>query len=162
MFKRMLCGLVLTFMCASANTQAQRSPILRDVKAVQVNPTVVANPDKVKADFAPVLLRDALRSALQKAEIDTPGVAPIRAHLVLDEFTSGNTAKRFVVGFGTGRSTVDARLVFQSEDGKELANSRIRVRGNLAWGAYQGAERQRSQAVNSFDERLMEEIARLR
>ena len=71
-------------------------------------------------------------------KIDTPNVAPIRAHLVLDEFTSGNTAKRFVVGFGAGRSTVDARLVFQGEDGKELASTRIRVRGNLAWGAYQG------------------------
>jgi hypothetical protein len=130
------------------------------VKAVQVNPTVVANPDKVKADFAPLLLENALRSALQKANIHTPAVAAIRAHLVLDEFTSGSTAKRLVVGF-TGRSTVDGRLVFQSEDGSELANARIRVRGNLAWGAYQGADRQRSQAINSFDERLLEEIARL-
>ena len=161
MFKRVVCGLVLAFASASATAEAQRSPILRDVKAVQVNPTVVANPDKVKADYAPVLLQDALRNALRTANIETPNVAPIRAHLVLDEFTSGNTAKRFVVGFGAGRSTVDARLVFQDEDGKELASTRIRVRGNLAWGAYQGADRQRSQAVNSFDERLAEEIARL-
>ncbi len=161
MLKRVVCGLVLALASASATAEAQRSPILRDVKAVQVNPTVVGNPDKVKADAAPVLLQDALRNAFRNAKIDTPNVAPIRAHLVLDEFTSGNTAKRFVVGFGAGRSTVDARLVFQGEDGKELASTRIRVRGNLAWGAYQGADRQRSQAVNSFDERLAEEIARL-
>ena len=161
MFKRVVCGLVLAFLSASATAEAQRSPILRDVKAVQVNPTVIGNPDKVKADSAPVLLQDALRNALRTLNIDTPNVAPIRAHLVLDEFTSGNTAKRFVVGFGAGRSTVDARLVFQGEDGTELASTRIRVRGNLAWGAYQGADRQRSQAVNSFDERLAEEIARL-
>ena len=162
MFKRALCGLVLVFASASAVAEAQRTPILRDVRAVQVNPTLLPNPDKVKADFAPVLLENALRNALRNADIDTPKEASIRAHIVLDEFTSGNTAKRFVVGFGAGRSTVDARLVFQGEDGKELSNARIRVRGNLAWGAYQGADRQRSQAVNSFDERLTEEIARLR
>lgn len=162
MFKRLLCGLVLAVAGASSVAEAQRSPILRDVKAVQVNPTLVANPDKVKAEFAPVLLQDALRNALRNANIDTPDKAAIRAHIVLDEFTSGSTAKRFVVGFGAGRSTVDGRLVFQGEDGKELASARIRVRGNLAWGAYQGADRQRSQAVNSFDERLMEEIARLK
>jgi hypothetical protein len=132
------------------------------VKAVQVNPTLVVNADKVKADSAPLLLQDALRNALRNASIDTPDKAPIRAHLVLDEFTSGSTAKRLVTGFGAGRSTVDARLVFQDEEGRELANTRIRVRGNLIWGAYQGADGQRSQAVNSFDERLMEEIARLK
>jgi hypothetical protein len=162
MFKRALSRLVFAFAIASTVAEAQRTPILRDVKAVQVNPTVVPNPDKVKADFAPVLLQDALRNALRNADIDTPKEAPIRAHIVLEEFTSGSTAKRFVVGFGAGRSTVDARLVFQGEDSKELANTRIRVRGNLAWGAYQGADRQRAQAVNSFDKRLTEEIAKLR
>ena len=50
----------------------------------------------------------------------------------------------------------------QGENGKELSNTRIRVRGNLAWSSYQGAERQRSQAVNAFDERLMEAIAKLK
>ena len=142
--------------------EAQRVPVLRDVKTVQVNPTVVGNPDKVKADFAPVLMQDALRSALRNANFETPESAPIRAHIVLDEFSSGSAAKRFMVGMGAGRSTVDGRLVFQGEDGRELANTRIRVRGNLAWSSYQGGNRQRSQAVNSFDERLMEEIARLK
>ena len=162
MVKRILCWLVVACASAPAFAEAQRSPILRDVTSVQVNPTIVANADKVKADFAPVLLQDALRVALRNASIETADKAPIRAHLVLDEFTSGSTTKRFVTGFGAGRSTVDARLVFQDEEGKELASTRIRVRGNLAWSAYQGADRQRSQAVNSFDERLREEIARLK
>jgi hypothetical protein len=161
MLKRFL-GLALAVVTMSFPGEAQRAAVLRDVKAVQVNPTVVANPAKVKADFAPVLLQDALRNALRNANFETPDSAPVRAHIVLDEFSSGSTAKRFVVGFGAGRSTVDGRLVFQGEDGKELANTRIRVRGNLAWSAYQGGNRQRSQAVNSFDERLMEEIARLK
>lgn len=140
----------------------QRAAVLRDVKAIQVDPTVVANPDKVKEDFAPVLLQDALRNALQNANFETPESAPVKAHIVLDEFSSGSTAKRFVVGFGAGRSTVDGRLVFQGEDGKELASTRIRVRGNLMWGAYQGGNTQRAQATNAFDRRLMEEIARLK
>ena len=35
--------------------------------------------------------------------------APIRAHIVLDEFSSGSTAKRLLVGFGSGRSTVEGK-----------------------------------------------------
>ena len=162
MTRWMLLGVSIVIGLGLDIAEAQRAPILRGVKAVQVDPTVVANPEKVKADFAPVLLQDALRNALRRANLDTPESAQIRAHLVLDEFTSGSTAKRVLVGLGAGRSTVDGRLVFQGDDGKELANVRIRVRGNLAWSSYQGAERQRSQAVNSFDERLMEEIARLK
>ena len=80
MLKRALYGLALASAIASAVAEAQRTPILRDVKAVQVNPTLVPNPDKVKADFAPVLLQDALRNALRNADIDTPKEAPIRAH----------------------------------------------------------------------------------
>jgi hypothetical protein len=162
--KRLILSLALVVGIVSMFSviEAQRAPVLRGVKAVQVDPTVVSNPDKVKADFAAVLMQDALRNAFRDSNIETPGSAPIRAHIVLDEFTSGSAAKRFVVGMGAGRSTVDGRLVIQGDDGKELANARIRVRGNLAWSSYQGANRQRSQAVNSFDERLIEEIARLK
>jgi hypothetical protein len=107
-------------------------------------------------------LQDSLRNALRTTNFETPEVAPVRAHIVLDEFASGSAAKRFMVGFGAGRSTVDGRLVFQDESGRELANVKIRVRGNLAWSGYQGANRQRAQATNAFDQRLMEEIARLK
>jgi hypothetical protein len=143
-------------------TRGQRAAFLRDVKAIQVDPTVVGIPDKVKEDFAASLLEDSLRSALRDANFDTPDSAAVRAHIVLDEFSSGSTAKRFLVGMGAGRSTVDGRLVFQDATGRELANVRIRVRGNLAWSSYQGGNRQRSQATNSFEERLAEEIARLK
>ena len=76
--------------------------------------------------------------------------------------SSGSTAKRFMVGFGAGRSTVDCRLVGQGADGKELSNVRLRVRGNLAFSPYQGNNTQRRQAVNSFDQRLLEEIEKMK
>jgi hypothetical protein len=153
--------LLLLFAVCGAAPTAQRTQILRDVKTVQVNPTVVSDPTKVKEDFAPSLIEDSLRNALKSSNFEV-AAAPIRAHIVLDEFTSGSTTKRVLVGFGAGRSTVDGRLVFQDKDGKELANVRVRVRGNLLWSGYQGDNTQRRQATNAFDQRLMEEIARLK
>ena len=144
-----------------ADASTQRVRILRDVKTIQVNPTVVKNPDKVKEDFAATMVEDSLRNALRDANFEVSD-APIRAHIELTEFTSGSTAKRFLVGFGAGRSTVDGRLIFQDQDGKELANVRIRVRGNLLFSGYQGGNTQRRQASNAFDQRLTEEIARLK
>ncbi len=149
-------------LASSATSVAQRAAVLRDVRAIQIDPTVIANPDKVKEDFAANLMQDSLRNAFRSANFETPESATIKAHIVLHEFSSGSTAKRFLVGFGAGRSTVDGRLVIQDGDGKELANVPIRVRGNLAWSAYQGGNTQRAQATNSFDRRLMEEIARLK
>jgi hypothetical protein len=140
---------------------AQRVAILRDVKTIQVDPTVVPNSEKVKEDFAPNLVQDALRNALRDTNFEV-GDAPIKAHIVLEEFSSGSLAKRFAVGFGAGRSTVAGRLIFQDAEGKELANVRIRVRGNFLFGGYQGGNTQRRQATNSFDQKLIEEISRLK
>ena len=67
-----------------------------------------------------------------------------------------------MVGFGAGRSTVDCRLVLQDAEGEELFNKRIRVRGNLIFSPYQGGNTQRRQAVNSFEQRLIEEIEGLK
>jgi hypothetical protein len=50
----------------------------------------------------------------------------------------------------------------QDAEGKELFNKRIRVRGNLAFSPYQGGNTQRRQAVNSFEQRLIEEIEGLK
>ena len=157
-------GLLVLVVClaSSSASYAQRGAILRDVRAIQVDPTVIANPAKVKEDFAANLMQDSLRNALRNANFETPESATVRAHIVLDEFSSGSAAKRFLVGMGAGRSTVDGRLVFQGVDGKELANIKIRVRGNLMWSSYQGGNTQRAQAANSFDRRLLEEIARLK
>jgi hypothetical protein len=156
--------LLLLAVCVAASSTglAQRAAVLRDVRAVQIDPTVIANPEKVKEDFAANLMQDSLRNAFRTANFETPESAAIRAHIVLNEFSSGSTAKRFLVGFGAGRSTVDGRLVIQDGDGKELASVPIRVRGNLAWSSYQGGNTQRAQATNSFDRRLSEEIARLK
>jgi hypothetical protein len=145
-----------------AAAMVQRA-VLRGIKQITVEETVVGNPENVKEDFAPTLVADSLRSALRSADFTVvDDGAPVRAHIVLDEFSSGSMAMRFVVGMGAGRSTLDARLVLQDADGKELANVKIRVRGNLAWSPYQGNNTQRKQASNAFDQRLTEEIARLK
>jgi hypothetical protein len=52
--------------------------------------------------------------------------------------------------------------VLQDAEGKELFNKRIRVRGNLIFSPYQGGNTQRRQAVNSFEQRLIEEIEGLK
>ena len=157
-------ALVLVAACATASVlSAQQTKVLKSIKQVMVEDTIVANMDKVKEEFAPTLVADSLRSALKGANFEVvESGAPVRCHIVLDEFSSGSTAKRVLVGFGAGRSTVDGRLVFQDQNGKELANVPIRVRGNLAWNSYQGGDTQRRQATNAFDQRLAEEIARLK
>jgi hypothetical protein len=147
--------------CFVVEGAAQRARVLRDIKTIQVDATVVSNPDKVKEDFAPVMVEDSLRNALKNANFEVAD-APIRARIILEEFSSGNTAKRLLVGFGAGRSTVAGRLVFEDDKGEELASVQIRVRGNLLWSGYQGGNTQRRQATNAFDQRLMEEIARLK
>ena len=156
-----LCAVMVLALCVAA-LNAQRVAILRDVKAVHVTPTVVANPEKVKEDFAPNLVADMLRNALKSSNFEVAESAPVTAHLVLEEFSSGNTAKRVLIGFGAGRSSVSGRLIFKDADQKELANIPIKVRGNLMFSGYQGDNTQRRQASNAFEQRLMEEIARLK
>jgi hypothetical protein len=160
--KRVVSAVVLGLALLPGAAAAQRAAVLRDVKAIQVDPTVIADPDKVTEEFAANLMQDSLRSALRNANFETPESATLKAHIVLDEFSSGSKTKRLLVGMGAGRSTVDGRLVVQDASGRELASVPIRVRGNLAWSSYQGSNTQRSQATNAFDRRLMEEIARLK
>jgi hypothetical protein len=132
----------------------------RDVKVVQVEPTVVSNPARVKQDYAADMLRDNLKAALQSAGFEI-GDSPVKVHLILDEFTSGSTAERFLVGFGAGRSTVNSRLVVADGE-KEATTVRIRVRGSLAFSPYEGGNTQRREAVNSFQQRIVEEIYKLK
>ena len=153
--------MVMIGLCLTLVLNGQRIALLRDVKIIQVEPTVVSNPAKVKEDFAANLVRDSLTNALKRANFDI-GEAPMRAHMTLDEFTSGSVAKRFVVGFGAGRSTVSGRLIFQDADGKEIANIPIKVRGQLLFSAYQGGDTQRQQATTSFERTLLEQIEKLK
>jgi hypothetical protein len=151
--------LVLVATVFSVSAGAQRSQILKGVKQITVEDAVVGNKEKVKEDFAPTLVTDSLRDALRNANIEVVETgAPVRTHIVLDEFTSGSTAKRFLVGFGSGRSTIDGRLIFQDSSGKELANIPIRVRGNLVWSSYQGgtrsADKRRTASISGLPKRL--------
>jgi len=135
--------------------------VLRDVKIVQVEPTLVANPAKVKDEAAPNTAENMLRSALTSSGFEI-GESPIRAHLLLEEFSSGSTAKRVLVGFGSGRSTVAGRLIFTNADQKELASIPLKVRGNFMFSSYDSSGQQRKEAVSSFEKKLIEEIARLK
>ena len=158
MYKRQL----LCFTLVACHLAAQDATPLRGVKAVQVDATIVPNPEKVKEASAPTLVQDSLKGAIRFTDIAIVESAPIRAHLVLEEFTSGNTAKRVLIGMGAGRSTVTCRLVVQGADGKELSNTKIHVRGNLEWSPYEGNTTQRKQAVSSFQQKLIEAIEKLK
>ena len=69
-----------------------------------------------------------LRNALKNSGFEI-GELPVSAHILLEEFTAGSKAKRIMVGFGLGRSTVAGRLVFLDAEKKELANVPLKVRG---------------------------------
>jgi hypothetical protein len=152
---------VVTALGATPVPVHTQTAVLRDVKTIDVLATVVPNPSKVKEDFAPVLVQDALRKVLEDARFAI-GPGEVTAHIVLEEFTSGSTAKRLLVGFGAGRSSVAGRLVFTAQDGRELATVRIKARGNALFAAYQGGDRQRAQATSGFEQKLMEQVARLK
>lgn len=154
-------AVALLSLCLPQQALAQGTPVLRDVKIVQVEPTLVANPAKVKDETAPNTAENMLRSALTSSGFEI-GESPIRAQIVLEEFSSGSTAKRMLVGFGSGRSTVAGRLIFTDADQKELANIPLKVRGNFMFSSYDSGGQQRKEAVSSFEKKLTEEIARLK
>jgi hypothetical protein len=143
---------------------AQETPPLRGMKTVYVEDTVIGKPKQVREDFAANLVKDSLRNALRTSNFEiaeTVEKSDVRAHLVLDEFSSGNMAKRAIGGlFGAGRGTVDGRLVIQVAGGRQLANRRVRARG-VYWGVA-GSTTQRREATTSFELTLIEEIARLK
>jgi hypothetical protein len=78
MHRRVAPALLLVFAFVSVGS-AQRAHILKDVKTIQVNPTVVSQPDKVKEDFAPSLIEDSLRNALKDSNFEV-GDAPLLQH----------------------------------------------------------------------------------
>lgn len=74
------------------STAPSTSAPLRDVKTIQVDPTIVPNPEKVKEPSAPNLVQDSLKNALRMANIEIAENAPIRAH-ILPEVNSSRTRK---------------------------------------------------------------------
>ncbi len=134
---------------------------LTGVKTVQVDPTVLSNSEKVKETWAANWVHDQLVAAIQQTGFQV-GDAPIHAKVVLEEFTSGSFAKRFMIGFGAGRSSITANIIFEDGSGKQLSATRIHVRGGLIYSSYEGGNTQTRQAENSFEQKLVEEIEKLK
>jgi hypothetical protein len=87
---------------------------------------------------APSLVQDSLKNALSAANIGLADSAPVRAQIVLDEFTAGNTAERALLGIAAGRSSVTCHLVLHDADGKELSSAEVHVVSNVAFNPLQG------------------------
>lgn len=94
--------LMLAVCSAKAQNAAPSGHPLQGVKTIQVEPTVVPKPEAVKETSAPNMVQDSLKNAIRAANIELADSAPVRAHIVLDEFTSGSTAKRVLIGMGAG------------------------------------------------------------
>jgi hypothetical protein len=154
---------VLLFVVATS-TAAFCSPggVLEKVTKIQVDPTVVEQPEKVKDAIAANLIRYNLRAAVKDAHLEE-GESPIRAHFVLDEFTSESNTKR-LMGLTGDRdaSTVDGRLVIQDATGKELASIKIHLRGSVTFSQVGGDNTKGRQATSDFEQRLLKEIEGLK
>lgn len=151
------------FFVAAASAAAFCSPggLLENVKKIQVDPTVVEQPDKVDSSTAPNLVRFDLRAAVKDAHMEE-GDSPIRAHFVLESFSSESPARR-LIGMGSGRNicTVDGRLVIQDASGKELTAIKIHVHGSVAFGPGPGNDA-RDRPISDFEQRLTKEIESLK
>jgi hypothetical protein len=153
---------VLFFMTA-ISTGAICSPggVLEKVTIIQVDPTVVEQPDKVTDSMAPNLVRFNLRAAIKDAHLEE-GSSPVRAHIVLEKYTQENATKK-LLNFGSGKNinNVDARLVIQDVSGKELANVQFHIHGSVAFTHAEGSAEDRP-ATSDFEQRLVQEIERLK
>jgi hypothetical protein len=121
----------------------------------------VPNSETVKVPDAPSLVQDSLKNALTAANIGFADSAPVRAQIVLDEFTAGSTAQRALLGIGAGRSYVTCHLVLHDVNGKELSSIEVHVVSNVALNPYQGSDTRRRHALSRFEKKLREEIERM-
>lgn len=156
-------SLVLTLaVLASAATLFSSGGLLERTTRIQVDPTVVEHPEKVNDSVAPSLVRYDLRAAVHDAHIEE-GPAPIRVHIVLDEFSSEGTAHK-LIRMGSGRSlcTVEGTLVFEDAAGKQLAAVRIHLHGSVVAEQGSGNDVPGHQAVSDLERLLEKEIETLR
>ena len=144
--------------CASA-----AGGVLEKTTKIQVDPTVVEHPENVDDSTAANLARYDLRAAVRDAHLEEGQPADIRAHVVLEGFSSESRARR-VIDMGSGRSicTVDARLVFEDASGKELANIKIHVRGSVVPVQGDAAAPQGRESTSDLERRLLREIEALK
>jgi hypothetical protein len=154
---------VLVVVVAAA-AQAFGSPagVLEKATKVKVDPTVVEHPDKVDDSMAPNLARFDLRAAVRDAHLEE-GESPLRAHIVLDQFSSESPARR-LVGLGSGRSicTVEGKLVIQDADGKELASVKFHLHGTVAFSAGAATDAQGRHAASDFEQLLLKDLEGLK
>jgi len=136
--------------------------VLEKVTKIQVEPTVIEQPEKVKDSVAPSLVRYNLRAAVKDARF-AEGNSTTRAHIVLDEYSSENSARR-LIGLNSGRSisTVDCRLVIEDASGRELANIKIHLRGTVAFSQLDGGDGEIRHATSDLEQRLLKEIEMLK
>jgi len=137
--------------------------VLEKVVTIQVDPTVVPNPDKVKDLAAPNLLRFNLRAAVEQAHF-LEGKSPVRIHIVLDEFSSSNGKVKRVLNLGSSKTDnfVDGKLVVQDASGKELAAREIHFHGNVGLNPDDNRDPQRRQPTSDFEQLLIDELQRLK
>lgn len=137
--------------------------VLEKVSTIQVDPTVVANPENVKDPAAANLVRFTLRSAVREAHF-AEGNSPIRIHIILDEFSSSDGKVRRVLNLGSGRSDslVDGKLVIQDASGKQLATREIHFRGNVTLNTDENPDPSHRQATSDFEQLLIDELQRLK
>jgi hypothetical protein len=158
---RSFCVLALLVSSAAA---AFCSPagILESVKTIQIDPTVIEQPDKVKDAVAADLVRYDLRAAIRDALFEE-GISTVHAHFVLDEFSRQGASKR-LADLGTGRSTriVEGRLVIQDANGGELASIKIHVRGSVAFDPGQESNTQGHKPASDLEKSLLAEIEKLK
>jgi hypothetical protein len=155
----------LIFFAAATATVAFCSPggVLENVSRLQVDPTVVTNPDKVKDPAAPNLLRFNLRAAVTQAHF-AEGNSPVRIHIVLDEFSSSNGKVKRVLNLGASKTDnlVDGKLVIQDASGKQLATREIHFQGNVGLNPDDNADPQHRQPTSDFEQLMIDELQRLK
>jgi hypothetical protein len=154
---------VLLFVAAAPAALCSPGGVLENVTRIQVDPTVIEQPENVKEPVAANLVRYNLRAAIMDARFEE-GDSPIRAHIVLEEFFWESKAKRMTVDLGTGvrTGTVEGRLVIQDASGKELSSVKIHMRGSVAFSPGEGNNTQGRQATSDFEKLLIREIESLK
>jgi hypothetical protein len=153
---------VLFVMALTSAALTAFAGVLEKAAKIQVDPTIVEHAEKVDDPMGANLVRYDLRAAVRDAHIEE-GASPIRAHFVLDEFSSESRAHR-IIDMGSGRSvcTVDGKLVFEDAGGKELASVRIHVRGSVVSAQGEGNTAQGHAESSDLERRLLKEIEGLK
>jgi hypothetical protein len=136
--------------------------VLEKVAKIRIDLTVVAHPERVDDKMAASLVRYDLRGAVRDAHLDE-GDSAVRAHFVLDEFSSESRIKRLMeMDSGRNVCTVDGKLVFEDSSGKELASVRIHVHGSIVAAQGDATNHRGREPVSDLEQRFLNEIEALK